>query len=56
FFIHRVVAEEPEELPKFYLKILRNLVMQMLSKDPTQRKSAKEIHDFAEVAAKLENE
>ncbi|KAA6373638.1 MAG: hypothetical protein EZS28_030835 [Streblomastix strix] len=55
-FIHRVVAEEPEELPKFYPKILRNLVMQMLSKDPTQRKSAKEIHDFAEVAAKLENE
>ncbi|KAA6372825.1 MAG: putative CMGC kinase, CK2 family [Streblomastix strix] len=52
-FIQRVVNLPPAELPDHYPLRLRNLIKQMLEKDPSQRISAEEILNVPEVAAQL---
>ncbi|KAA6396556.1 MAG: putative NEK protein kinase [Streblomastix strix] len=53
-FIHRVVDLPPAELPDHYPLKLKNLIKQMLVKDPSQRKSAQEILEVPQVTAALE--
>ncbi|KAA6387860.1 MAG: putative MAP kinase kinase family domain protein [Streblomastix strix] len=52
-YIHRVVDLPPAELPENFPLNLRNLVKQMLEKNPQKRISAKEILQVPEIAATL---
>ncbi|KAA6358319.1 MAG: putative Protein kinase family protein, partial [Streblomastix strix] len=52
-YIHRVVDLPPSELPENYPLKLRNLVKQMLEKDPSKRISVEEILNMPEVATTL---
>ncbi|KAA6373336.1 MAG: putative Serine/threonine protein kinase, partial [Streblomastix strix] len=49
----RIVNLQPTELPAHYPVSLRNLIMAMLSKDPSRRITAEEILEIPEVAASL---
>ncbi|KAA6369496.1 MAG: hypothetical protein EZS28_034976, partial [Streblomastix strix] len=49
----RILEEEPEELPSHYPLNMRNLIKQMLMKDPSRRITAEEILNIPEVAANL---
>ncbi|KAA6377217.1 MAG: putative NEK protein kinase [Streblomastix strix] len=55
-FIHRVVAEEPAELPAKYPISMKNLIKGMLTKDPSRRISAEAILDMEEIVEYLEEE
>ncbi|KAA6370531.1 MAG: hypothetical protein EZS28_033942 [Streblomastix strix] len=50
---NRIVNLQPTELPSHYPVRLRNLIMAMLSKDPSRRITAEEILEVPEVAASL---
>ncbi|KAA6396739.1 MAG: putative NEK protein kinase [Streblomastix strix] len=50
---NRIVNLQPTELPSHYPVGLRNLIMAMLSKDPSRRITAEEILEEPEVAASL---
>ncbi|KAA6366827.1 MAG: hypothetical protein EZS28_037646, partial [Streblomastix strix] len=52
-YIHRVVDLPPAELPENFPLNLRNLVKQMLEKDPYKRISAEDILNFPEIAVIL---
>ncbi|KAA6386408.1 MAG: putative NEK protein kinase [Streblomastix strix] len=54
--VDRVVKEEPEELPSRYPESMRNLIKQMLMKDPSRRITAEAILDLPEVAATIIDE
>ncbi|KAA6356190.1 MAG: putative Serine/threonine-protein kinase Nek11, partial [Streblomastix strix] len=53
---HRIVTEEPSELPSHYPDSLKKLIKAMLQKDPSRRISAKEILSIPEVAANLKRQ
>ncbi|KAA6370138.1 MAG: putative CAMK family protein kinase, partial [Streblomastix strix] len=53
---HRIVTEEPSELPAHYPDSLKKLIKAMLSKDPSRRISADEILSIPEVAANLKGQ
>ncbi|KAA6378610.1 MAG: putative NEK protein kinase [Streblomastix strix] len=52
-FIQRVINKPPAQLPDNYPVKLRDLIMQMLEKNPQKRENIKEILDIPEVAASL---
>ncbi|KAA6373717.1 MAG: hypothetical protein EZS28_030756 [Streblomastix strix] len=53
-FIHRIISQEPAELPDQYPIQLRNLIKQMLNKDPQRRIIAQEIISMPEIATALQ--
>ncbi|KAA6386432.1 MAG: putative Serine/threonine protein kinase [Streblomastix strix] len=54
-FINRVVNLPPLELPEHYPLKLKNLIIQMLNKDPSKRVQASDILKIPEVAATFVN-
>ncbi|KAA6374981.1 MAG: hypothetical protein EZS28_029491, partial [Streblomastix strix] len=55
-FIHRVVSLPPAEIPDRYPSALKNLIKQMLEKDPQKRITSKEILEIRDVAQSLKEE
>ncbi|KAA6397734.1 MAG: putative NEK protein kinase [Streblomastix strix] len=53
-FVRRVIEDEPAALPDQYSENLKALINRMLIKDPAQRITAFEIHEWPEIQAKLE--
>ncbi|KAA6381934.1 MAG: putative Serine/threonine protein kinase [Streblomastix strix] len=51
--MHRVLHDEPDEIPIHYPESMRNLVKRMLNKDPEQRITADE---FVDAINKIQNE
>ncbi|KAA6381157.1 MAG: hypothetical protein EZS28_023318, partial [Streblomastix strix] len=51
--IHRILNDEPSDLPARFPESMRNLIKRMLLKDPTQRITAQQILNIPEVAARL---
>ncbi|KAA6355846.1 MAG: hypothetical protein EZS28_048627 [Streblomastix strix] len=54
--MHRIMTEEPDELPTHYPESMRNLIMRMLNKDPEQRITAEEIIQDPEVKSRIQGQ
>ncbi|KAA6394114.1 MAG: putative AGC family protein kinase [Streblomastix strix] len=54
--MHRIMTENPDELPTHYPENMRSLIMRMLIKDPDQRIKAEEIIQDPEVKSRIQGQ